>query len=51
MILEEWGRWRSQYALEWIAEHGFAGVPIEIVTELMQFCQEAGVFHIEDYDQ
>ena len=48
MILEEWGRWRSQYALEWLAEYGFTGTPVEIVSELMQLCQEAGVFHVDD---
>ena len=48
MVLEEWGRWRSQYALEWPAVHGFAGVPPGIVTELIQLCQEAGVFNIDD---
>ena len=48
MILEEWGRWRSQCALEWIATHGFAKVPIAIVSELMHLCQEAGVLYIDD---
>ena len=48
MILEEWGRWRSQCALEWIATHGFAKVPIAIVSELMHLCQEAGVLFIDD---
>ena len=48
MILEEWGRWRSQYGLEWIAKYGFSRVPICIVSEMMHLCQEAGVLHMGD---
>ena len=48
MILEEWGRWRSQYGLEWIAKYGFSRVPIGIVSEMMHLCQEAGVLHMGD---
>ena len=47
-ILEEWGRWRSQYGLEWIAAFGFSRVPPCIVSEMMQLCQEAGVLHVGD---
>ena len=48
MILEEWGRWRSQYGLEWIAKYGFSRVPTCIVSEMMHLCQEAEVLHIGD---
>ena len=48
MILEEWGRWRSQCGLEWIAAFGFSRVPPCIVSEMIQLCQEAGVLHVED---
>ena len=48
MILEEWGRWRSQYGLEWIAAFGFSRVPPCIVSEMIQLCQEAGVLHVGD---
>ena len=46
MILEDWGRWRSQYGLEWIAAFGFSRVPPCIVSEMIQLCQEAGVLHV-----
>ena len=48
MILEEWGRWRSQYGLEWIAAFGFSRVPPCIVSGMMQLCQEADVLHFGD---
>lgn len=34
LVLEDTGRWRSQYALEWIAVYGYDGVPGHIQTEL-----------------
>ena len=48
MILEEWGRWRSQYGLEWIAKYGFSRVPTCIVSEMMHLCQAADVLYIDD---
>ena len=44
LVLEEWGRWRSQSALEWLVSYGFRLVPQDILEELVRLCCERDIF-------
>ena len=44
MVLEEWGRWRSQFSLEWLATYGFRFVPQDMLEELVRLCSERDIF-------
>ena len=43
LVLEEWGRWRSQSALEWLVSYGFRLVPQDILEELVRLCCERDI--------
>ena len=44
LVLEEWGRWRSQFALDWLAAYGFRFAPPDMLEEFVRLCSERGIF-------
>ena len=44
LVLEEWGRWRSHFSLEWLATYGFRLVPQDMLEELVRMCCERNIF-------